>query len=312
MNCLEIRAVPKKPLLRAFVECTSDPSEKRRLEELCSKQGATAYMELIRRNNISLLDLLATFPSCKPTFQLLAQHLPRLQPRRYSIANSPLVDPKHLTFVFNVVRIDAADGLVFKRDGVCTGHLEKFADNNSDNSVYFPSMEIFLTKSTGFCLPEDPTTPIVMIGPGTGVAPFIGFLEHRSALGGSLGEAWLFYGCRHKERDFLYQDKLQKFKKSGILTRLIVAFSRDPDVPGKENCRYVQDNLRLHRTTVVELLLLKNAVFYVCGDARNMAKDVRQCIVELIASETACDETSAAEKFKKVLLENRYKEDIWS
>ena len=312
-SCLDIRVVPKKPLLRALVENTSIKSERRSLEELCSKQGASAYMDLIRAANVTLLDVLATFPSCNPSFELLAQHLPRLQPRRYSIANSPLVDSCLLTFVFNVVRFNAENGLVFQRNGICTGFLESYvpflsSDFAADHANR--SIEVFFTKSTGFRLPDNNTQPLVMIGPGTGVAPFVGFLEHRAALKEALGEAWLFYGCRHQDRDFLYRDKLKKFEFDGVLTRLIIAFSRDSDSAG--TCRYVQDNLRLHKNNMVDLLLNKNAVFYVCGDARNMAKDVRRCLIEIIASETNCDETAALEKFQNVISDNRYKEDIWS
>ena len=314
-TCLEIRAVPKKPLLRALVDFTGEENDKRRIEELCSRQGSNAYSELIRMANVTLLDILAIFPSCKPTFQLLAQHLPRLQPRRYSIANSPLVDSSHLSFVFNVVRLNAENGLVFQRNGVCTGNLETYAshistDDSTPQPDNLPVVDIFRAKSTGFELPNDSSLPIVMIGPGTGVAPFVGFLEHRAALGNNLGEAWLFYGCRHKDRDFLYQEKLENFVTDGLLTRLIVAFSRDQ--MSAKSCRYVQDNLRLYKSDVVNLLLKKNATFYVCGDARNMAKNVRQCIIEIIASEMECDQASALEQFEKVVAEKRYKEDIWT
>ena len=314
-KCIEIRAVPKKPFLRALVTCTSDISERRRLEELCSKQGASAYLELIRTPCLSILDLLSTFPSCKPSFELLAQHLPRLQPRRYSIANSPLVDSNHLTFVFNVVRIEAKQGRTFSRNGVCTGQLEEVllgANASSETALANPKIDIFLTKSTNFCLPEDGSLPLVMIGPGTGVAPFIGFLEHRSALANQSGDTWLFYGCRHKDRDFLFEAKLRKFEKEQVLTHLIVSFSRDLETLSGDKPRYVQDNLRAHKSAIVDLLLRKNAIFYVCGDARNMAKNVRECIIDLIAFETNCNLTEASDRFKQILQEKRYREDIWS
>ena len=309
--------MPKKPLLRALVDYTSDSAEKRRLQELCSRQGSDEYTELIRGPNISILDLLATFPSCKPPFELLAQHLPRLQPRRYSIANSPLKDSQQLTFVFNVVRFNVDHGRAFYRNGVCTGFLERFLSRSIDGKTDFEAMnesslKIFLTKSTGFRLPTDMSQPIVMIGPGSGVAPFIGFLEHRAAIGGELGESWLFYGCRHKLRDFLYEEKLKTFEKDGTLSHLTVAFSRDPPTTPSNSPRYVQDNLRLHKAAVVDLLLRKNAIFYVCGDAKNMAKDVRQCLVELIASEIDCSQSEANDKLKQVITEKRYREDIWT
>ncbi|XP_027734743.1 methionine synthase reductase isoform X4 [Empidonax traillii] len=121
--CLEIRAVPKKAFLRALVECTSDAGEKRRLQELCSRQGASDYMRFIRDSNVCLLDLLHAFPSCKPSLNLLIEHLPKLQARSYSVSSSNLYQPGKLRFVFNIVEFPACPTRPISRKGVCTGWL---------------------------------------------------------------------------------------------------------------------------------------------------------------------------------------------
>ncbi|NXV74774.1 MTRR reductase, partial [Atlantisia rogersi] len=121
--CLEIRAIPKKAFLRALVECTSDGGEKRRLQELCSRQGASDYTCFIRDSNVCLLDLLRAFPSCKPSLNLLIEHLPKLQARSYSVSSSNLYQPGKLCFVFNIVEFPACPDRPVSRKGVCTGWL---------------------------------------------------------------------------------------------------------------------------------------------------------------------------------------------
>uniref|UniRef100_H2YB52 Methionine synthase reductase n=1 Tax=Ciona savignyi TaxID=51511 RepID=H2YB52_CIOSA len=311
-SCLDIRAVVKKPLLRCLVEFTSDPGEKRQLEELCSRQGGDEYMKRIRENFISIIDIIAAFQSCKPTLEVLLQHLPRLQPRRYSVAN---YGSEFISFVFNVVHFPNEPSHLPDRKGICTGYLESLVEPMIKQKQVDPiSISIFPTKSNDFALPGNLKTPIVMIGPGTGVSPFIGFLQQRreqihSRTACNIGPAWLFFGCRHKERDFLFQSELESFI-DGVLTKLCVAFSRDKVTENEP--KYVQDSLTLHKNDIVKLLLEDKAVFFVCGDARNMAKDVRNCLINLIAIETNCDEDAAREKFSVVLAEKRYKEDIWT
>ncbi|CAK8672123.1 methionine synthase reductase-like [Clavelina lepadiformis] len=312
--CIEIRSVPKKMLLRSLAEYTTDQSEIRRLQELSSKQGGHEYVALIREKNVCILDLLAAFKTCSPSFELLVQHLPRLMPRRYSLINSPLVSKNHLSFAFNVVKFEKDIGRMYARDGICTGFLHNLGNASSNttnqNISQLPSIKVFRTKSTGFCLPTDTSPPLVMIGPGTGVAPFIGFLRHLEALSAQTTDRWLFYGCRHKDRDYLYKDELESYLNKGILSRLLVAFSRDPT--SSESPKYVQDNLKLHSLDIANLLFQKRAIFYVCGDARNMAKDVRQCIIEIITKERNCSDKEAVDLFKQVLDEKRYREDIWA
>ena len=336
LTCLEIRAVPSKALIRVLSEHTSDLQQKRRLQELCSKQGTNEYTKFVRGPSLSLLDLLNAFPSCQPPFVRLLELMPRLKARLYSVSSSPLEDPLHLHFVFNIVEFPAIGGIREQRQGVCTGWLNNIArsqgksmtgDSKAPIDAFsklsleeFVKVPVFRRKNLNFKLPSNPKTPIIMIGPGTGVAPFIGFLKHRElkqkklGLDTSLSDAWLFFGCRHKERDYLYQQELEQFLSSGVLSRLCVSFSRDPveELQNSPRAKYVQDNLRRHSTEVAQLVFEKGAVVYICGDAGNMARNVYDTFLEIVKEYKAIDITEARKEMMKLHENKQYLEDIWT
>jgi len=334
LTCLEIRGVPSKALIRVLAEHTSDPQEKRRLQELCSKQGASDYTKFVREPGLSLLDLLNVFPSCQPPFERLLELVPRLKARPYSVSSSPLENPNHLHFVFNIVEFPAIKGVRPERQGVCTGWLaenteaqreetnksnDKLSDNVSKLTLQeFPKVSVFQRKGLNFKLPSVPETPIIMIGPGTGVAPFIGFLQHRAHMQKNtsiaLSESWLFFGCRHKERDYLYREELEQFLSTGVLSHLFVSFSRDTisDSSGKPPPKYVQDNLRSHAAEVADQVFNKGAVVYVCGDADNMAKNVFDTFLEIVQEYKGVDVKEARQEMMKLRENKQYLEDIWT
>lgn len=327
--CLEIRAVPKKAFLRALSDYTSDATEKRRLQELCSKQGAADYNRFIRDASVCLLDLLLTFPSCQPPLSLLLEHLPKLQPRPYSCASSSLLHPDKLHFVFNIVEFPSNTTAASLRKGVCTGWLATlvapFLQPNTEvltadhSDALAPEILISPRATNSFHLPDDLSAPIIMVGPGTGVAPFVGFLQHREKLqeqhpDGNFGAMWLFFGCRHKDRDYLFREELRHFLKTGVLTHLKVSFSRDasPEEEEEAPAKYVQDNLQHHSQQVARTLLQENGYIYVCGDAKNMAKDVNDALVEIISKEAGVDKLEAMKTLATLKQEKRYLQDIWS
>lgn len=334
LTCLEIRGVPSKALVRVLAEHTSDLEEKRRLQELCSKQGAHDYTKFIREPGLSLLDLLNAFPSCRPPFERLLELVPRLKARPYSVSSSPLENPNHLHFVFNIVEFPAIEGVRPKRQGVCTGWLaeitkaqrektntssEKLSDILSQlNLQESPKLPVFQRKGVNFKLPSVPEMPIIMIGPGTGVAPFIGFLQHREHLQKNtsivLSESWLFFGCRHKERDYLYREELEQFLSTGVLSRLFLSFSRDTisDSSGKPPPKYVQDNLRSHAAEVADLVFNKGAVVYICGDADNMAKNAFDTFLEIAQKYKKVDIKEARQEMMKLRENKQYLEDVWT
>ena len=157
--------------------------------------------------------------------------------------------------------------------------------------------------------PADPATPIIMVGPGTGLAPFMGFLEDRAALletGTSLGQALLFFGCRNPEQDFLYRDELTAWAEAGVMS-LQVAFSR----PTSGEKRYVQDDLRATGAQVWEMLQ-NGGIFYVCGDGSKMEPAVRQTLVEIAMAHGGLSAEAAAAWQADLAAQGRYLADVWS
>ncbi|NXE20266.1 MTRR reductase, partial [Ardeotis kori] len=324
--CLEIRAVPKKAFLRALVECTSDAGEKRRLQELCSRQGASDYTRFIRDSNVCLLDLLHAFPSCKPSLNLLIEHLPKLQARSYSVSSSNLYQPGKLWFVFNIVEFPASPARPVSRKGVCTGwladlvapllHLNKNTLDTEGGSSSTEKISIFARPNNTFHLPADPSVPFVMVGPGTGISPFIGFLQHRQKLreehtDWEFGETWLFFGCRHQDRDYLFK-QLRCFLENGTLTHLKVCFSRDSSTAEQTPPKYVQDVIRLYSKEVARVLLKERGYFYVCGDKKHMADAVNDAVVDILSMEMETDKLEAMKILAMLREAKRYLQDVWS
>ncbi|XP_069709568.1 methionine synthase reductase [Phaenicophaeus curvirostris] len=325
--CLEIRAIPKKAFLRALVECTSDVREKRRLQELCSKQGASDYTRFVRDCNVCLLDLLRAFPSCKPSLSLLIEHLPKLQSRYYSVSSSNLYQPGKLCFVFNIVEFPACPARPASRKGVCTGWLADLVApllhptrSTLDTKGRRPSSEkisIFTRPNNTFHLPANPSVPFIMVGPGTGISPFIGFLQHRQKLreehtDWEFGETWLFFGCRHQDRDYLFKDELRCFLENGTLTHLKVCFSRDSSTTEAAPPKYVQDVIRLYAKDVARVLLKERGYFYVCGDKKHMADGVSDAVVDILSMEMEVDKLEAMKVLATLREAKRYLQDVWS
>ncbi|MGW2565315.1 molybdopterin-dependent oxidoreductase [Streptomyces sp. NPDC001537] len=223
-----------------------------------------------------------------------ADALGRLQPRLYSISSSPLTDPHLVSLTVSVVRYENLHGR--PRQGVCSPFL---ADAEQDTPV-----PVHVQRSAHFHPPADPATPMVMVGPGTGVAPFLGFLEQRRALG-HRGPNWLFFGEQHRATDFYYEEELTAFLAEGTLTRLDTAFSRDQRAKV-----YVQDRMREHGPLLWSWLQ-DGAHFYVCGDASRMAKDVDKALRDIAVVHGGLDETGAAAYVKQLASEKRYLRDVY-
>ncbi|XP_077996857.1 methionine synthase reductase-like [Glandiceps talaboti] len=317
LTTFDLRMPPKKAFIRLLAAYTNNENEKRRLQELCSRQGSEDYEQFIRCANISVVDILAAFLSCCPPIERLLEMLPRLQARPYSVSSSPLSDAEKLEFAFNVIEIPHGNGRHGDRQGVCTGWMNKLTNHLQENSgtQENPQIPIFKRTNNSFHLPDDINTPLIMIGPGTGVAPFIGFLQHRyhqqqrQQPSVEFGETWLFFGCRHRNRDYIFREQLEQFERDRTLSKLCVSFSRDG---GLDKPRYVQDAMKSHQTELAQLVLDKNGIIYVCGDAKNMARDVNQTWTEILANymEVSLDESKML--LTKIREERRYLEDIWT
>lgn len=326
--CLEIRAIPKKAFLRALVECTSDVGEKRRLQELCSRQGASDYTRFIRDANVCLLDLLHAFPGCKPSLSMLIEHLPKLQARSYSASSSNLYQPGKLSFVFSIVEFTACPTRPVPRKGVCTGwlaelvapqlHTNRNTLDTNEGTCSTEKISIFARPNNAFHLPADPSVPFMMVGPGTGISPFIGFLQHRQKLreehaDWEFGETWLFFGCRHQDQDYLFKDELRCFLENGTLNHLKVCFSRDSSSTAEvAPPKYVQDVIRLHTKEVARVLLKERGYFYVCGDKKHMADGVSDAVVDILSMEMETDKLEAMKILATLREAKRYLQDVWS
>ena len=293
---VELQDVATRSNLNTLIEYTECPPHRIQLQALA--QDDERYKEEVFVKRKSVLDLLEEYPACTLPFEVYLEMLPPLRPRYYSIASSPLVAPNACSITVAVVEAPARSG-----HGTFAGVATNYLRNQSEGSVLYAFVKD--TKST-FRLPDDPTTPIIMIGPGTGFAPFRGFLQERAALkaqGKAIGPSLLFFGCRHPEQDFIYEDELRQFEANGV-TQLATSFSR---VTGEKKC-YVQDELYARRDDIWQLLEA-GAVVYVCGDASRMAPDVRRTFAAIVGEKSKVEGAGWVEN---LAMQNRYLVDVWA
>ncbi|KAG9294024.1 hypothetical protein G9A89_019362 [Geosiphon pyriformis] len=330
----DITTYPRKAMLRLLAEYAKDVEEQKLLLFLSSKQGAKQFNSL-REQQPTLLDILVTFPSCKPPIQRLFDVLPPHQPRYYSIANSPMLNTNSLHIAFNVVQYNTPNPFNIPRWGVCTPWLDELAGlitTRNKRTIVSSNREIpiFLKPNVqGFTVPQDTKRPLIMIGPGTGIAPFIGFLQHyeqhrairrrmttigihaRREVDKQFGDLWLFYGCRDKDKDFLYQDELQGFLERGVLKKLEVAISRELGAGENGKPKYVQDLIRSRGNELYELIDKKDALIFVCGDAKGMAKDVNDALIDILCEHGGIERGDASKLLITWIEEKRYLRDLW-
>lgn len=295
------REVPLAEALRTHYDITTVNHDL--LEFIADRNPHNRLAKLLRRDNRTELDaylwgrqamdVLRDFPVRADLVEWLAV-LRRLQPRRYSISSSPLVCPDEVELTVGVVRYGDPDST--GRGGVCSTFL---ADRAQESGA-----PIFLQRAPHFKPPADPTTPLIMVGPGTGIAPFRGFLQERRALGAT-GRNWLFFGDQHAAHDFYYRAELEDMFRTGFLTRLDLAFSRD-----QRERIYVQHRMIEHGAELWSWLR-DGAHFYVCGDAARMARDVDQTLLEIARVHGSMDDDAARAFRKQLITEKRYLRDIY-
>ncbi|MFM4859505.1 assimilatory sulfite reductase (NADPH) flavoprotein subunit [Aeromonas media] len=241
-----------------------------------------------------VVDVLKRFPATLTAEQLVKLLRP-LTPRLYSIASaqSEVEEEVHLTV--GVVRYPQEDGTV--RSGGASSYL---ADRLAEDA----EVRVFVEHNDNFRLPANPDTPVIMVGPGTGIAPFRAFMQEREAQGAE-GKNWLFFGNPHFTQDFLYQVEWQRYVKSGLLSKISLAFSRD-----QANKIYVQDRLREAGLELYQWLEA-GAHFYVCGDANHMAKDVQEALLDVISDHGHKSREEAEEYLSELRRAKRYQRDVY-
>ena len=241
-----------------------------------------------------IIDLLLAHPAVKFTPTEFAGLLKKLQPRLYSISSSPKAHPDQVHLTVNVVRFES---LARRRKGVCSTFL-------ADRAEPVAPLPIFIHKNKNFRPPPDDDVPMIMIGPGTGIAPFRAFLQERRARGAK-GKNWLFFGDQRAATDFMYRDELEIMQREGVLSRLDLAFSRD-----QAEKIYVQHRMRENAKELFSWLEA-GAHFYVCGDANRMAKDVDAALHEVVQTAGGATMDKASEYVTNLKATNRYQRDVY-
>jgi sulfite reductase (NADPH) flavoprotein alpha-component len=280
---------PSKQFVEAMVNKSPGEEDLKALLQPERKQELDKYLW-----GLELIDFLVDRPSIHFTPDELVLTLRKLQPRLYSVASSLKGFQDQVHFIIVTVRYESHGR---KRKGVASTYLA----DRIDGGAHVP---MFVHVAKGFRLPEDHSIPIIMVGPGTGIAPFRAYLQERKAVGAT-GKNWLFFGEQRKKSDFFYQDEFEAFQKEGVLTRFDAAFSRD-----QAHKIYVQHRM-LENGKGLFAWLEEGAHFYVCGDAARMAKDVDLALHQIIEKEGGKTPEAAAEYVEALKKSKRYKRDVY-
>jgi sulfite reductase (NADPH) flavoprotein alpha-component len=260
------------------------------LDDLLKIENKEALIEYMWGRE--LIDLFKEYPQVELPVEKFVGLLRPMPPRLYSIASSLSAHPEEVHLTVAVVRYDAHGR---KRKGVCSSYLaERVGD----------SIPCYFHPNKNFKLPDDTEKPIIMVGPGTGIAPFRAFIEERKATG-STGGNWLFFGDRSQKTDYLYGNEWESYQKDGLLNRLDLAWSRDQD-----RKVYVQHKM-LEKGAELWEWLDNGALFYVCGDASRMAKDVDQALRAIAQEQGSMSEEDSAIWVKSLQKEKRYLKDVY-
>ncbi len=286
-----IRHYDIRTLSSSLIEKWQSRSGSPYLRSLVQANDKKAYQDFIWGRE--LIDLIIDYPADFADAEDFVAVLRKLQPRLYSISSSPLAHPGEVHLTVGVVSYKAHGRA---RAGVCSSFLAHLAANDSTG--------VYVHQNPAFRLPADDSTPLIMVGPGTGIAPFRAFLEERQVTAAT-GKNWLFFGNPHAATDFLYQEQLELFVKDGALHRIDTAFSRD-----QAKKVYVQDRMLEHGAELWKWLE-EGAAFYVCGDASRMAKDVDLALHQLIQSHGNKSEEEAAAYVAQLKKDKRYQRDVY-
>ncbi|MDN5387419.1 MULTISPECIES: assimilatory sulfite reductase (NADPH) flavoprotein subunit [Bacillus] len=279
-------------LTKKFIQQAAELIEHEKLRELAAQENADQLKAYIAGRD--LIDFVQDFGPISAAPQEFVSILRKIPPRLYSIASSFAANPDEVHLTIGAVRYNTHGR---DRKGVCSVLCAERLQPGD-------TLPIFIQPNKSFKLPENPEAPIIMVGPGTGVAPFRSFMQEREETGAS-GKSWMFFGDQHFVTDFLYQTEWQKWLSDGVLTKMDVAFSRDT-----EEKVYVQHRMLEHSKELFEWLE-EGAAFYVCGDKNNMAKDVQNALLEIIEKEGGKSREEAEAYLAEMKKQKRYQRDVY-
>ena len=297
-SSVELQEAASRAQIRELAAFTVCPPHKEELEALL-QEGV--YQEEVVKKRRTMLELIERYPACEIPFERFLELLPALKPRYYSISSSPTKNANQLSITVAVVAGPARSGNG-EYHGIASNYLRETQDGDA--------LAVFIRRpGAAFELPENPQTPIIMIGPGTGVAPFRGFLQAREVLqseGQMLGEAHLYFGCRRPDEDFIYKEELEGFERKGLM-KLHTAFSRADEAEKV----YVQHKIKEDAGHLIPLLE-NGAHLYVCGDGAKMAPDVEATIRQAYRDKHQCSEEQAVQWLDQMLSTAQYAKDVWT
>ncbi|MBT2616059.1 MULTISPECIES: assimilatory sulfite reductase (NADPH) flavoprotein subunit [unclassified Bacillus (in: firmicutes)] len=279
-------------LTKSLIEQAAQLSDNEDLKELLKPGNEERLKEY--REGRDLLDFIRDFGSWGESAQEFVSILRKMPARLYSIANSLSAFPDEVHLTIGAVRYESHGR---ERNGVCSILC-------ADRLQPGDTLPVYIQHNQNFKQPKNPDTPIIMVGPGTGIAPFRSFIQDREE-SEAKGKTWLFYGNQHFVTDFLYQTEWQKWLKTGVLTKMDVAFSRDTDEKV-----YVQDRMREQSGELYEWLQ-EGAAVYICGDEKNMAHDVHNTLIEIIEKEGNMSHADAQAYLEDMQQNKRYQRDVY-
>ena len=335
--CVNIRSVPQKGLLRVLAEYAKDDKQKKELREVVSIKKKKEYEEFISTSP-SLLELLQKYDACIPTVEHLLSVLPKNPPRNYSLASSPLCD-ESLHFAFSCFRLELDNTNFFPKKifkGLCTSWLEEKDESeklNKDANLCHPFIldqfigddvvPIIQNKNNYFTLPEsvlsgekDLPHNLVFVASGTGVSPFRGFLRHLNSLKKQnpqfiLPKIALVFGCRDRNKDYLYRDEFEKYLEDGVLSHIFNSFSRENNFLGDQK-RYVDKVIMENTKFFNDFVDNDHSFVFVCGEANGMVKSVTKAFEYVFQQEQNLEPIEAEKKVSLMKENKKFVLDIWA
>ena len=296
----DLTGPPRRSDLRMLASYAKDPVDQKALLRMSSKEGRAEYKEKILEGYVGLVDLFERCPSIEMPLEHFLNLCPLLQTRFFTISSSSSVYPRHVHLTVAVTEAERKDGTLFK--GLCSNYLA--VQNPGSQTI-----RVFNRPST-FRLPKDSTRPILMIGPGTGIAPMRALLQERAyqrkKLKKVVGENILYFGCKKRSHDYLYEDELRRFRDDGDLHKLYVAFSRE-----QSEKVYVQHLLLKNASETWKLIDEESAYIYVCGGVK-MGHDVSEALKKIVESEGRQSTEDAKDYLSKLTSEGRYVQELWT